>query len=411
MTKGSISGAFRCSFCGKSDRQVNRLIAGNGAYICDACVRLCNEILESEIHNDKIQSASNLPKPKKIFETLEQYVIGQQDAKKTLAVAVYNHYKRIGQSRGFRADVELQKSNILMIGPTGSGKTLLAQTLAQLLNVPLAIVDANSLTEAGYVGEDVQDVLLALLQSANNDIARAERGIVYIDEIDKIARKAGVNRDISGEGVQQALLKILEGSTVNVPLPNNLHQPMQEMVSINTKNILFICGGAFNDLDKVIAARTRGSALGFGANISSKADKDLSALLKDVMPDDLLKYGLIPEFVGRLPITVTLDALNEKSLIEILTKPKNALIKQYQTLMMMDDAELKFEDEALQAIAHEAIQRGTGARGLRSILERVMRNIMFEVPSVGESTSITITEEDVLFNQEPTLKIESSSQR
>ena len=411
MTKGSISGAFRCSFCGKSDRQVNRLIAGNGAYICDACVRLCNEILESEIHNDKIQSASNLPKPKKIFETLEQYVIGQQDAKKTLAVAVYNHYKRIGQSRGFRADVELQKSNILMIGPTGSGKTLLAQTLAQLLNVPLAIVDANSLTEAGYVGEDVQDVLLALLQSANNDIARAERGIVYIDEIDKIARKAGVNRDISGEGVQQALLKILEGSTVNVPLPNNLHQPMQEMVSINTKNILFICGGAFNDLDKVIAARTRGSALGFGANISSKADKDLSALLKDVMPDDLLKYGLIPEFVGRLTITVTLDALNEKSLIEILTKPKNALIKQYQTLMMMDDAELKFEDEALQAIAHEAIQRGTGARGLRSILERVMRNIMFEVPSVGESTSITITEEDVLFNQEPTLKIESSSQR
>lgn len=408
MPKGTITGGtYRCSFCGKSNHQVNRLIQGNGAYICDNCVRLCSEIIDTEVNDPDASRATALPKPKKIFATLEQYVIGQQEAKKTLSVAVYNHYKRIGQPKNRHDTVELQKSNILMIGPTGSGKTLLAQTLAQLLNVPLAIVDANSLTEAGYVGEDVEDVLLALLNSASGDIARAERGIVYIDEVDKIARKPGTNRDISGEGVQQALLKILEGSIVNISIPNSVHQQMQEMVTINTKNILFICGGAFNELDKVIEARTKGNAMGFGAKISSRAEKNPAALLKEVMPDDLLKYGLIPEFVGRLPIIVTLDALDEAALIAILTQPKNALVKQYQTLMMMDDAELNFEDDALQAIAREAIQRGTGARGLRSILERVMRNIMFEVPSVGESTSVTITKEDVMFNQEPTLKIES----
>ncbi len=410
MVKGSVSGTFRCSFCGKTNLQVNRLIQGNGAYICDNCVRLCNEIIDTETGGFDSPDSASLPKPKKIFATLDQYVIGQHEAKKTLAVAVYNHYKRIGQPKSKSRDaVELQKSNILMIGPTGSGKTLLAQTLANLLNVPLAIVDANSLTEAGYVGEDVQDVLLALIQSASGDISAAERGIIYIDEIDKIARKPSVNRDISGEGVQQALLKILEGSTVNVLLSNNSHQQIPESVSINTKNILFICGGAFNELDKVIEARTKGNAMGFGANISSKADKDPTALLKDVMPDDLLKYGLIPEFVGRLPIIVTLDALDEKALIAILTKPKNALIRQYQTLMEMDNAELNFEDEALAAIAREALQRGTGARGLRSILERVMRNVMFEVPSVGGSTKVTITREDVMFNKEPTLKIEGSS--
>ena len=396
---------LRCSFCGKYDRQVKRLISGNNAYICDACVRLCNDILDSE-HIDLPAPTLSLPKPKKIYEILDEYIIGQSEAKKTLSVAVYNHYKRVVQGKINRADVELQKSNILMAGPTGSGKTLMAQTLAKILQVPLAIVDANALTEAGYVGEDVEDMLIALIQSANGDISKAERGIIYIDEIDKIARKPGANRDISGEGVQQALLKILEGTTVNVPYPGNSHQPVPEMIKIDTKNILFICGGAFNDLDKIIEARTKGSALGFGAKISSKGEKDVGEILKDVMPDDLIKSGLIPEFVGRLPIVVTLEALNEDSLIQILTKPKNALVKQYQKLMEMDDVELLFEEEALRAIAQEAIQRNTGARGLRSILERTMRDIMFEIPSMGRSTSVTITKEDVLFNQDPKLKIE-----
>ena len=408
MATGSFGATYHCSFCGKSNLQVSRLIQGNGAYICDNCVRLCAEIIDTDVSDPSRPSPDSLPKPKKIFATLDQYVVGQLDAKKTLAVAVYNHYKRIAHLQS-PSGVELQKSNILMIGPTGSGKTLLAQTLARLLNVPLAIVDANALTEAGYVGEDVNDILSSLLNSAHNDLALAERGIVYIDEIDKIARKAGPNRDISGEGVQQALLKILEGSTVNLPIPAPASAPVQELVTVNTKNILFICGGAFNGLDKVIEARTKGNAMGFGANISSKAEKNPTALLKEVMPDDLLKYGLIPEFVGRLPIIVTLEALDEAALIDILTKPKNALIKQYKKLMEMDNAELEFEDEALTAIAREALQRGTGARGLRSILERVMRNFMYEVPGSKESISLTITEKDVLSNQEPTLKIEGSS--
>ena len=396
MAKSASTDGYRCSFCGKSGRQVNRLIAGNnGVSICDDCVKVCNEILENEIKDASSAGNDELPKPKKIYDILDQYVIGQEDAKKTLSVAVYNHYKRIGHKRQ-KEDVELQKSNILMIGPTGSGKTLLAQTLAKILNVPLAIVDANSLTEAGYVGEDVEDILLQLIQSANGDISRAERGIVYIDEIDKIARKQGTTRDISGEGVQQALLKIVEGSNVNVPIPSGVHQQMQEMVSIDTKNILFICGGAFNNLDKVIEKRTRGNKLGFGADISKKDEKDVGKILKDVMPDDLLQDGLIPEFVGRLPIIVTLDPLDENALIQILTKPKNALVKQYQKLMEMDNTELIFEDDVLRIIAHIAIQRNTGARGLRSILEKIMRDTMFEIPSYEGQTVCKITKDDVM---------------